>query len=238
MILTDLQNQIKLIRQGNTDSDSNFETLIMNWGNRTLQEIWMGKGLLISPNWWWLSKTYSFPTVADQMTYDLPTFIDAMKVQVVKELDDDTKLTYVDQRQFDKLVPDPSGQATGIPYAYTIWSRDTTTYKPYIRLYPIPDAAYTIYMRFYGNLTMYAAATPTAVNEVPTKYDVVVLDGVLEKFFQQYPQYGDTNSKKADFLAGVNRMNDENGVPDEELVAESHGNRVVLRPTFQSGVGT
>lgn len=232
MEIQDIWTELKYIRQGNNEADTNFQALTTRWANRTLKEIWMGKGMDTTPDWWWLRLSYTFPTVADQMTYDLPTVIDGQKVFTVREKDNDQKLDFIDQRRFDKFIPDES-IGSGSPTAYTLWGRDATTKKPYIRLYPVPDSVITMYIRFLGNLTMFDNDVATSTTEVPDKYLPVVMDGVLEKFYTLHPEYGNTQIAMASFIKGIESMNEDNKSIDNEQVAESHGDVGYGYPRFQ-----
>ncbi len=224
MNLQAIWDKMNLRRTGNTDSDTNFERMVTEWANESLQEIWNGYGMDKSPDWWFLRVTDTFPTIADQMTYDLPTAIDGNKVFSLRQKVDDVKLKYVDQREFDRIYPDPDDQSGGgNPLWYTIYGRDSTTKNPYIRLFPIPASVITMFIRYYTVMDSYNNADSASTVILPDKYDSLLIKGILYKWYEFDSSRGNSGSKEGSFIKGIEEADQDNKVPDEDLVSNSHG---------------
>ena len=225
-------DKLNLRRTGNTTADTNFQRLVTEWANEALHEIWTGKGMEKTPKWWFLQVTATFNTVASQMTYDLPSTIDGLKVYSLRQKTDDVKLTYLDQRDFDQRFPDPDDQSGGgNPLWYTIYGRDSTTKKPYLRLFPIPASEITMYLRYMTVMDTYDNDTSTDTVILPDKYDSVLLDGILYKWYEFDPERGDSNAKVASFMEGIKKADQDNKTIDDNMIANSHSFSD-LRPTL------
>lgn len=215
---------MNLRRTGNTDSDANFERMVTEWANEALFDIWNGEGLEFNPSWWFLQVSFTFPTVADQMTYDLPSDIDGRKVFSLRQKVDDVKLQFVDQRVLDEFAPDPDDQSGGgNPFQYTIYGRDGTTKNPYIRLFPIPSSVITMFLRYLRTMDTYDNADGSSTVILPSKYDSTLIKGILSKWYEFDPERGSAQSKLAEFIEGIKKADQDNKVIDEDLVAQSHG---------------
>ena len=185
--------------------------MALDWLNRTARKI-AGS----DPHWRFLEKTATFSTVASQMSYDLPSDIDLSgnKIISLKQNESPTKLIYIDQRSFDSLEPDPT-TSSGYPYWYT-------TYGKYLRLYPVPDSAITIYMRYIKTIDNFADNS-TEHADLPDKWQDVVLDGMKIHAFRYEPEWGNADNQMVVFEAGLKKMRDDNKITiDDDQVSWSH----------------
>ena len=209
-------------------TDTTYRAIVLNWLNRVLKNIaTMQDGF----HWRFLEKTATFETVEDQHSYDLPSDIDGYKVFDVRQKEDDIKIEYRTQQWFDENFPDPTVTG-GNAYYYTLWASA-------IKLLPIPSSAFDVYMRYIK--------TPTALTDdsdsttdVPSKWDDVIIQGVLAKAYKMERRLQDSLDAKNDFLAGIERMKSDNEtIIDYNHVADSH--RIVrsrgLRFKTPAGVG-
>ena len=155
----------------NLTTDTTYRTMALNWLNLAIKDL---ANEQVGYHWRDLEKTVEFPTVADQMSYDLPADIDTNKIYTVREKENDYKLNYIPQNDFDEAVPD-SSVSSGIP-------RDYIVYAGVIRLYPVPDDAYTIYMRYIKIPT--ELADDDNSTDFSSKYDNVILNNALVRAFR------------------------------------------------------
>lgn len=97
----------------------------------------------------WISAKDSFLTVADQEEYELiiPDFRAFIQFW---QTDSPVKLSHVPYEEFVRMVPDPSSSSSGRP-RHWVFTRFTSGF-PTVRLYPTPDAAYTIEFEYALNL--------------------------------------------------------------------------------------
>jgi len=202
-------------------TDTNLRIIALAWANRVIKDISSRK-----PHWVWLEKTSSFPTVIDQVSYDLPTDIDlsGRKVVSVRQTSTPAKLVYVSQHRMDELEADPT-VSSGNPLFYTLWSS-------YIRLFPMPSAVITMYMRYIKTIT---PLTDSAVSttDIPDKFSEVVLDGMKVHAFRMFPKWGDSNAQKVIYEQGILRMiEDDNAEIDADNISGAHipGNDGLIPP--------
>lgn len=223
MTLQTIWDKMNLRRTGNTTEDTNYQRMVTEWANESLQDIWIGRGLEFSPKWWFLEKTATFPTVADQMTYDLPSDIDGLKVISVRQKEDDVKLTYIDQREFDRVFPDPDDMSGGgNPLWYIIYGRDSTSKKGYIRLFPIPASVITMHIRYITVMDAYDNDDSSSTVVLPGKMESVLMDGIIAKWYEHDPERGNASTKRSEFWEGIKKADQENKTTDHDMVANSH----------------
>jgi hypothetical protein len=192
-------------------TDTTLRAIALEWLNTGVRDI-SGR----HEHWTWLEKTASFPTVADQLSYDLPADIDlsGRKVFSVKQEDSPAKLVYIDQNTFDALEPEPTS-SSGYPYYYTLWSKA-------IRLYPMPSSVITMYMRYIKTVTSLTDSA-TSETDIPSKHDNVVIDGALVYAFMLFPSFGNSQQQRAVYELGIKRMiQDNNIVIGDDGISFSH----------------
>ena len=121
-------------------------------------------------DWWWLRDTGSFPTVDTVASYALRTVNtnDMANLWAVQQVcyEDDWPLTPMTWAQYDEwyrlIRPNAS---TGKPLGYAV-----TGEPPYLWLYPIPDDAYTLYVRYTKRHSKISAGAPTGGLIVPAEF--------------------------------------------------------------------
>ncbi len=174
-------------------TDTNFRILATSWLNRVIKDIQTRQ-----PRWRWLEKTATFPTVVNQMSYDLPSDLQGGgdKIYDIRQKDSPVKLRYIDQGTLDLLEPDP-GDSSGDPFHYTVFSDS-------LRLWPVPSSVMTMYIRYLKNIT--ALADTATANEIPSQYDNVVIDGALVHAYRYEEGWGNPQTQIQLYEAGVARM--------------------------------
>lgn len=200
-------------------TDTNLRTIVLGWANRVIKHISASEG-----HWRWLEKTASFDTVASQMTYDLPTDMDLSghKVYSLRQKDSPVKLIQMNQRRFDELEPNPT--AEGNPYWYVPWGNT-------IRLYPIPSAVITMYLRYIKTVT---ALTDSAASttDIPDKFDEVILSGIKVHAFRMFPEWGNSAEQVALFENGIMQMKRDNFVEldSDDLSSRHYAENIIKEP--------
>lgn len=194
------------------ESDTDYRATALRWLNR------VGKDITTRQNnwhWRWLEKTSTFPTVAAQSIYDLPTDIDTHKIFALHDrTNSERKYIYKDMDWFRENFPVPSDHA-GNAIFYTFYANS-------IRLVPVPAAVYTIYMDYISTLTALTDEV-SSTWEIPAKYDDIVLDGVMVKAYKFEPELGDWKAQQALYESGLQRMITENMTMIDHLpVSGSH----------------
>jgi len=192
-------------------TDTNLRAIILNWANRVREDI-----SARSPHWIWLEDTDTITTVADQAEYDLPSEYDVSKRSVVSlyQYETPAKLKYINARTLDLIEPKISNRS-GNPTAYSVFADK-------LILYPVPDDAYTVYLRFIKTVSALLDSTADKV-DIPDKYKKVVIDGVLINAYQMFPEWGNAATQVQIYEAGIIRMLQENReVVDDENISYAH----------------
>ena len=179
--------------------DTKYRATMLGWLNLTLKDI---ANRQVNWHWRWLEKTSTAPTVADQMDYDLPTDIDTNKLFAIYDRTTDRTYKYVPYERFISQVPDPTNSA-GDTIIWTFWAKA-------IKLYPIPDSVITFYLNYVGLATAWTDAATS--NELPTKYDQIIIDGALVYAYKFDPDMGDWKTQQMAYEAGVQRMIQDNNM--------------------------
>ncbi len=191
-------------------ADTALRAIILTWANRILLDISTRHN-----HWTWLEVGATFPTVAGQMPYSLPSAIDltGKKMFTIRDAVSGNKLIYYDQRRFDEIEPNPT--ASGNPLYYTYWATG-------LKLYPIPSGILTMSVRYIKKITAVLDDT-TTTTELPDKWQDVVIDGIKKYAYRMFPEWGDGNVAMAQYEAGIRRMWDENNIGlDDDQVTERH----------------
>jgi hypothetical protein len=104
--------------------------------------------------------------------YSLPSNLD--RVLSVRQARSDRKLDYVDIREFDGVLPDPT--ATGDPWIYTMFGMDSSN-NWRISFYSTPDSKMNIQVRYYKLITELSSDTDTPI--FPSKWHEILIWGAL-----------------------------------------------------------
>ena len=193
-----------------SSQDAVYRRTMLGWLNLVLKDI---SNRQTSWHWKFLEKTATFPTVANQHTYDLPTDIDDQKMIAIYDRTNDTTYDYVPYDKFVSNVPDPSNQTGQVRW----W----TVYAKTIRLYPVPSAVVTTYGDYVKVMTYLADDSNTC--DIPEKYEPVIIDGALIYAYRFEPKMGNWGEQHQAFEAGMQRMINENRTTiAEKSVSGSH----------------
>ena len=106
----------------------------------------------------------------------------------------DRQLVYVDPRELDRQVPDPS--STGTPTAYTILGFDSSN-NWRLSFYPIPDTTMNIQYRYYKKTT--DLTNDTDVPQLPEKWHMGIVFVALALF--GHPYIDDSRMQSAEMRA-------------------------------------
>ena len=209
-------------RFDNKTTDTTYRAIVLGWFNRVLKNVsTMQEGF----HWRFLEKTSTFPTVADQLVYDLPTDIDGYKVFDLRQQVTDVKLIYKPQEWIDEYYPEPTN-TSGNPLFYTVYAN---AYK----LIPIPSSVMTIYERYIKTITT-LEDTALSTTDIPAKWDDVIISGVLAKAYKFDKRLNESIDAKNDFLLGIERMKLDNECAiDYTPIAEGHRTAEVSMPRYQ-----
>ena len=192
-----------------SSSDTSYETLALDWFNEVILDL---DNRQASYHWRFLEKTATAPTVANQMTYDLPTDISGHKIIAIYDRTNDITYKFVPYEKFVKLVADPS---TNIGSTQVFW----TFFADTIRLYPVPSVVMTFFLDYIKRMTLMVNSTATI--DVPEECENVVQDGFLVHAYKYDPELGDWAKQQAVYEASVIRMQQNNS----QIISE------VVRPT-------
>jgi len=200
-------------------ADTNYRVVALDWLNRVVRDL-AGR----NPHWFWLEKTSTFDTVADQMSYDVPSDLEGQNIYNLKQTTSPTSLTYIDQRRLDELEPDPT-DASGNPFYYTLFATA-------VRLWPVPSDAIEMTIRYLKTPTAFTDGAGST-SDIPARYDQIVNDGMKVHAFNYEPQWGNSKVAQVSYEAGIVRMQrDNNVVLNDDGVTERHpfGGRILKEP--------
>lgn len=159
-LITEMLDNVSRISTGTTRSGALLSARGLTILNRTMQAV------SIAHDFVELKKRYTSSTVASTKTYAFPDNYSSIVDMVLVNGTDSRKLKVVMSDQFEKYIPYPESDTTGVPNIYV-------PYGDNFDLSPIPDAAYTIKCR--------AVIAPTTITDsaslidyTPDKDDLVV----------------------------------------------------------------
>jgi len=132
-------------------NDTTLRTNVKNWLNEAQDEF------CNSEDFSFMEELKTYTTTASQENEDLPT--DFSKVHSVWQEESPATLEYENPHRFRRLYPDPT--ATGKSLIYRLFNDE-------ILFYPIPDDAFSIFMRYYKIPTAMSADGDTG--DVPSRW--------------------------------------------------------------------
>ena len=170
-----------------------------------------------------MEKTAIASTVADQIGYDLPTIaggstfdIDTNKIFAIYDRTNDRTYKYIPYEKFVKFVPDPSVNS-GESIWWTYWALQAY-------LFPIPDSVWTMYLDCISLITDWTDAATS--NEIPAKYDPVIIDGVSTYVYKFEPKLGNMAVQQQLYEAGIAKMIADNAqMINDDSETQSHRTR-------------
>lgn len=178
-------------------NDARYRATALGWLNLVLKDI---QNRQQNFHFRWLEKTATTTTVSGQHTYDLPADCDTSKVLNLYDRTNDITLKYQEYNRFTELVPDPS-EDSGDAYWWTFWANT-------IRLYPVPDSAYTLYLDYVKNITELADDDNTT--DVPSKYDNLIISGAMVYVYKFDPKMGNWQTEKQSYELEIQKMIQDN----------------------------
>src|SRR3990167_414299 len=178
-------------------NDTSYRAFMLDCLNLVAEDI---QNRQQSWHWRFLEKTATAPTVASQIDYDLPTDVDTNKVFSLSDRTNDITYTFIPYEKFIRAVADPTNYS-GNSIWWTFWAS-------MIKLYPIPSSVWTFYLDYISLITAWTDAA--ASNEIPAKYDPVIIDGVLVYAYKFDPELGNSQIQQVIYEAGVQKMIKDN----------------------------
>ena len=138
-----------------------------------------------------LYKRYTASTTADQKTYILPSSYKDILVLVLRDGSNSRKLISVSPHLFNKRIPYPENESTGLPTWYIQYGDEFDLFK-------IPDTAYTMYIRTTQWPTKITAITDLI--DYKTDKDELIVAGMTAKLFDYLQMYEDGAVWESKFL--------------------------------------
>lgn len=148
-----------------TVSAKTLSTMAVRWLDRAQYRIARRHSLLF--------RIATAATVTSQQSYSFPSNIRSLYSIRLEDGNDSVKLGIVMPWEFDSLVPKPNTQSTGRPDWYIPYKASNT-----FELFRIPDAAYTMRMRY--------SFWPTELTSDAQTSDYSYMDDVLVAFATMY----------------------------------------------------
>ena len=189
-------------------SDTSYRALALNWLNLIMKDI---QARQQGFHWRFLEVLGdSFSTAADDYDYALSTTltssIDTTKIIHVYDKTNDITYKFVPYDRFRQYVADETND-TGQSAFFSIFADN-------LLLYPVPDSTVTTYVDYVKLIT--DATDATTVLDIPSKYEKVVIDGILEFAYQFDPELGARGDQHTVYEQGIDRMISEN----QQIIAE------------------
>lgn len=161
---------------------------------------------------------------------------DADRIIDMYEAIDDKQLIYVDPRDLDRQVPDPT--STGTPETYTLLGFDSSN-QWRAHFYPIPDDNINVQYRYYRSIADLSADTDTPI--LPAKWHMGIVFTALAMF--AHPYIDDSRMASAESRARQvvgEMMKQISPLPDKHTALQpwdNRGGRRALGATFPPEFG-
>lgn len=125
-----------------------------------------------------MQSSTTFNTVASTASYALSTIAADLQqltsLRITSPDNNERWLQPMTAEDFDRFIADPTSESEGAPEKYYLW--DNTVY-----LYPIPDDAYTIAVRYIKTPTTVASDDQP---DIPEEYQEILTLGTLYRAMQ------------------------------------------------------
>lgn len=194
---------------GEIEGDADVDTVFLTWIRETVQDI------LRNGEWFFMGGTFALQTDIGESSYNLPT--DVGDIKAVQRDDTGQKLHFTRIESLAKAGERIGGTSTSSPDYWLYESMVGGVTK--IRLYPTPDAAYSLtiyYEKADPNL-----ATTSATIPLPQDFFPVLKDKVR---FLYYTQAGHPSAR--DFLLmyenGLLRLRARYEQPRDEVIRHGY----------------
>lgn len=145
-----------------------------------------------------LLKEHIVTTVANQVTYSLPSYFDIADIYRVRyralaPSDEGWQLKYYNEDELNYMYPNLEAMDTGSPFGWWIKSGTTAGVKE-LRFVPTPDAAYPIVFTIYEQSAVPAGDSNTVFNRTGDQYLEAILTRAL---CEQYYDASDIRLQRA-----------------------------------------
>ena len=178
----------------------------------------------ISPAYVGSTNLTSGTCIIRRVFYSLGTDVD--RVINMRQAITDEEVVYVDPRDLDRQVPDPT--ATGTPNAYTIQGFDSSN-SWHVYFFPIPDAKVNIQYRYYSKTT--DLSTGSDVPLMPEKFHQAIVFTALAMF--GHPYIDDSRMQSAEMRARsvvAEMVGQTSSIPHHHPVMQPWDKRIGRKP--------
>jgi len=201
--LTQLITRV-LRRTGLSTSDTEYQGIAREYINQILAEV-----MPMVP-WWWLDRTTTFATVASTRTYSPVSGNVTNWWSFVDETNNRT-LDIIGPDSYDSFDPDRS--ETGNPRAVYVSGVNTSTGYPEIDLFPLPDAANTIRVRYRAEIAEWTSsndATSLSALGIPRVMESVLLYGATSLYMEDEGDDGSSGVESSNFQRALRAAKEQN----------------------------
>ena len=178
--LSDLQDLVKANIGNRDDKDA----LITSWLNQSILEVAQRHG------WPELEKSSTLTTAPNTKTTDKPTDMLRPVKLTLQDGSNSRPLVGILIEQYEEAWPRPETASTGRPNYYAYWDEDFYWYR-------IPDAIYTVNIKYIMVPTHFAG--PTSTTEL-TLLDEVLVAGATYRALRSLQQYEDSRYWRTTFF--------------------------------------
>jgi hypothetical protein len=188
-------------------SDTVYRASALGWFNLVQKDI---SNRQQNFHWRFLEKQATFATAVNDFDYSIATIaadLDTTKMVAVYDKTYDRTYRYVDYLRFRRSIADETNNS-GQAYLFSFFAGN-------LLLYPRPSAIVTTYIDYIKLITDLTDAATTG--DIPSKYDDVVISGVLVYVYRIDPQLGSWSAQQIVYEAGVQRMIQDNNMVIGEL---------------------
>lgn len=177
-------------------SGTTLSTRMTTWVNRS--QLWIARKADL------LQYTATASTVASQLTYALPNNFRKIFSLRLQDGQESRKIKCIMPWEFDRNVPQPTNQTTQRSWFYVPY-KDTQTFE----LFPIPDAAYTLKLRYSLYPSDFTAAN--AVSQYTNCDDAIIAYATMFAFrwLQELKDAASWEKFGNDIIEQVIETNDE-----------------------------
>ena len=143
--------------------------------------------------WDFLQETTTFDTVASTNQYALSSIASDLQklvsLRITSPTDSEQWLTPLTAEQFDRYNATPANDSEGVPTYYYLWEN-------VVYVYPTPDDAYTISVRYIKTPTTLESADQP---DIPEEFQEVVMLGALYRAMQTNDNFDQSVVIKSQF---------------------------------------
>lgn len=193
-----------LKRVGLSTSTSTYQDTARDYINQILAEV-----MPLVP-WWFLDKTTTFATVASTRTYNPISGNVTAWWSFVDETNNIT-LDIITADSYDSF--DPDRDETGLPRAVYVGGVDATTGYPAIDIFPLPDQANTIRVRYRADINEWTSsddATDFVALGIPRIMESVVVYGAAALMLEEEGDEGGASRESGNFQRALDAAKRQN----------------------------